>query len=84
MPIKDSPKKAIRQDKKKKARNQSRKRQIKELNKRIEAFLEKGEKENAQELLSSYEKAVDKAAKNNTIHSNKADRLKSQMKKKLS
>lgn len=84
MPIKDSPKKHLRQSNKKRSRNRGRKSAIRKLSKQIEALLEQGKNKEAKELLPLYQKAVDKAGKNRTIHPNKASRLKAQMSKKLS
>jgi len=83
MPIKESAKKALRQSKKREKRNKKRKTAYKKLRKEILELVKQGKKEEAQKLLPEFQKAVDKAAKKNTVHQNKAARLKGQMAKKV-
>lgn len=83
MPIKEAAKKALRQNKKRRARNLQRKRKIKNLRKEIEELLTQNKKGEARKLYPSFQKAVDKAAQTSAIHANKAARLKSRLKKKL-
>lgn len=83
MPIKQSPKKYLRQSRKRRARNRGRKTAIKKLSKKMEGLLEKGRQEEARKLLPAYQKAVDKAGKNRVIHPNKAARLKSKMVRRI-
>ncbi len=83
MPVKESAKKALRQSKKREGRNKKRKDTYKKLQKEILGFLSEGQKEKAEELMSKFQKAVDKAAKTGAIHANKAARLKSQLTKKV-
>lgn len=83
MPLKEAAKKALRQNRKRRARNQKRKRKIRELRKEAEKLLRQGKKEEAEKLLPAFQKAVDKAAKDNIIHPNKAARLKSKISRKV-
>jgi len=63
--------------------NRSKKNTIKRVVKEIRLHLEAGEKEAARALLPELAKATDKAAKRNTIHANKAARIKSRWMKKI-
>lgn len=56
---------------------------MKESIKEIEDLLETGELEKAEEKLPEAYKAIDKAAKKNIIHGNKANRKKSQLAQKI-
>lgn len=72
----------MRQTVKRTARNAAKKRTAKELIKAtLKAIEEKAP--DAQTLVSKTHKALDKAAKTNTVHPNKANRLKSRLQKKL-
>lgn len=80
-----SAKKRIRSSETKKEHNLSWKRRIKAMQKSIKKTL-KTEPENTDILNSqhaSLQKVVDKAAKSNVIHRNKANRIKSRFAKKL-
>lgn len=68
-------KKDIRQTLKRTQRNLAKKKQIKETMKAAKDALHTGA-DNAAELVNSAVKALDKAGKTNTIHPNKAARLK--------
>ena len=81
MPITDSAKKSIRKNKKREARNKKKKNRIKKLKKQIEAFLDEGKIKKAKEILPTFYKAVDKAAKTGVIKKNTASRKKSRMTK---
>ena len=83
MPITKSAKKALRQNIKRRTLNRGKKRRIKELYKKMELLLSQGKKQEAKNLLPQYQKMLDKAAKRNTIHANKAARNKSKMAKKV-
>lgn len=72
MPITNSAKKALRQNKKERATNEKRKKALKEVIKRFKKSLK------AEDLSLVYKK-LDKAAKVNLIKSKKADRLKSRL-----
>lgn len=85
MPNTMSAKKALRQNNKRKERNLFWKRRIDANMKKIRKSISKGEK-NAEDLnamQTALQKVLDKAAKNNVIHKNKANRLKSRYAKKL-
>ena len=80
MPIIQSAKKAVRGSLRKKAFNDSRKRAMKEIIKKIEKS-SKGDKAEAQKMLSSAFQAIDKAAKRGVIKKNNAARKKSRLSK---
>lgn len=82
MPITRSATKALRQTKKRTALNNAKKKRIKELFKQVEKALE-AKSADTVKLVQSATKALDKAAKTNTIHFNRAARLKSQLQRKL-
>jgi len=70
MPVIKSAKKKLRQDKKKRQRNKEIKNSLKEL-------IKKAEKDPSEKLIKQLMSIADKAAKNHTIHKNKAARIKS-------
>lgn len=76
MPNIASAKKKQRQDKKRLAMNKTRQKKMKDS---MQLFLKKKTKDALQQAVSY----IDKAAKNNIIHRNKADRLKSRISKLL-
>ena len=78
-----SAKKRLRQSHKRRGLNRSKKNAIRRVVKEIRLHLEAGEKEAARALLPELAKATDKAAKRNTIHANKAARIKSRWMKKV-
>lgn len=82
MPITHSAIKALRQTKKRTALNNAKKKRIKELFKQVEKAFE-AKSADTVKLVQSATKALDKAAKTHTIHSNRAARLKSQLQRKL-
>jgi len=63
--------------------NRSKKASIKRVVKELRLHLESGDKAAAAALLPDLAKATDKAAKRNTIHQNKAARIKSRWTKKV-
>mgnify|MGYP000660450299 CR=1 FL=1 len=69
--------KRVRQNETRNARNTDLKTRVKTLRKKTLAAVEAGDKETAQKSLSGYAAVVDKAAKNNIFHKNKAANLKS-------
>jgi len=83
MPIIRSAKKALRQSKRKNERNTEYKTKIKKTKKTISKSLIAKDVETAGSELKSFYKIVDKAAKRNVIHKNKANRLKSRLAKKI-
>jgi len=78
MPITQSAKKAIRGSLRKKAFNDSRKRAMKEIIKKIEKIA-KTDKAEALKMLSSAFAIIDKAAQKNVIKKNNAARKKSRL-----
>jgi small subunit ribosomal protein S20 len=78
MPITQSAKKAIRGSLRKKAFNDSRKRAMKEVIKKIEKIA-KTDKKEALKMLSSAFAIIDKAAQKNVIKKNNAARKKSRL-----
>ena len=78
-----SSKKAIRQTKKKTARNQKKRNKINTLVKKTMKLISLGEEKLALQQLKSTYKELDKAAKNNIVHPNKAARMKSNLAKKI-
>jgi small subunit ribosomal protein S20 len=79
MPVRDSSKKAVRRDKKRTKVNRRRKDAMKDAIKEIESLVDDGNVEEAKAELPAAQKAIDKAAKDNIIHENKAARKKSQL-----
>ena len=78
MPITQSAKKAVRGSLRKKAFNDSRKRAMKEIIKKIEKIA-KTDKKEALKMLSSAFAIIDKAAQKNVIKKNNAARKKSRL-----
>ena len=76
MPITASAKKALRGSARKKAVNDRRKKTMKDSIKEIEKLIKAKSLAEAQKLVSATQAAIDKAAKKNVIHKNKASRLK--------
>jgi len=81
MPITKSAKKALRQNKKRRARNIRRKRAFKDIIKTIRKLVLENKKEEAKKLLPKAYKAIDKAAKTGVIKKNTASRKKSRLTK---
>ena len=79
MPVRDSSKKAVRRDKKRTKVNRRRKDAMKDAIKEIESLVDDGNIADAKAKLPTAQKAIDKAAKDNVIHENKAARKKSQL-----
>ena len=77
MPITKSAKKALRQNEKRKVRNLRKKRNLKDLFKKIN----RQGSSDAKKLLPEYSKALDKAAKTGLIKKNTASRKKSRIMK---
>lgn len=80
MPNIKSAQKALRQTKRRKARNVKRKTELKTVVKKYKA-LTKSDKDEAKKYLSEVYKKLDKSAKVNLIKKNKASRLKSRLSK---
>lgn len=83
MAITKSAKKEIRASEKKAVFNLRRKRAMKTVIKEIEALLKDNKVDEAQKKLSEAYKAIDKAAKMNTIKKNNASRTKSRLSAKI-
>jgi small subunit ribosomal protein S20 len=79
MPITKAAKKSMRQSEKRRKVNFLWKKQIKETKKKIERLVKDGKNKEAEKLLPTYYKVVDKAAKKNIIKKNTAARKKSRM-----
>jgi small subunit ribosomal protein S20 len=83
MPIIKSAKKALRQNKKRKAENLKIKNKMKGQIKKMKSFVENDKKKEAQENLDRGYKAIDKAAKKGIIKKNTAARKKSRLAKSI-
>jgi len=81
MPITQSAKKALRQSKTRRARNNKKKEAYKKLVVGYKKLLAAKKFEDAKSQLPAIQKALDKAAKTNVIAKNKASRLKSRLSK---
>lgn len=77
MPITKSAEKALRQSKRRAAKNLKDKESYKSVFKEFKKLAAGGKKDEAQKMLPKVFKKVDKAAKNQVINKNKASRLKS-------
>ncbi|PIS38815.1 MAG: 30S ribosomal protein S20 [Candidatus Nealsonbacteria bacterium CG08_land_8_20_14_0_20_43_11] len=77
MPITKSAKKALRQNLKRRAKNQAQKEKIKTLLKEVRALVSQNKTEEAEKKLSLVYKFLDKAAKTGLIKKNTASRRKS-------
>ncbi len=64
-------------------RNRSRKTRLKTLAKKVQALAAAGDKEALRAAANEYISAMDRAAKTNLVHSNKANRTKASMAKLL-
>jgi len=82
MPNLKHAKKALRNQNRKAGINKAWKIRIKNATDELNNAIKTGAK-NVNETFSAYQKIVDKATKNHIIHRNKADRLKSNLYKKL-
>jgi len=83
MPITSSAKKALRQNKRRHARNLKQSRSLKDEIKSLKKFMALKNKEGAKEILPKVYKALDKAVKTNLIKKNTASRLKSRLTKSV-
>lgn len=79
MPITKGAKKALRASERKAVFNLRRKRAVKSEVKNIQSLIKEGKVEDAKKSLSTAYKALDKAAKMNTITKNHASRRKSRL-----
>ncbi len=83
MAITKSAKRAIRGSEKKKVYNDRRKKTMKEVVKEVKALVVAKDAKTAEALLAKAYKAIDKAAKGNTIKKNTASRKKSRLAKMI-
>lgn len=83
MPITKSAKKALRQSFRRKVRNLSQRRKLRQLLKDVRVLIMEKKSEEAKKNLPSVYKAIDKAAKNGLIKKNTASRIKSRIAKKI-
>ncbi len=83
MPITKSAKKALRQSKKRRARNLKQSRSFKDEVKALKKTIASKDKKSALEILPKVYKAVDKAVKTNILKKNTAARMKSQLAKEV-
>lgn len=81
MPITKSAKKAVRQSKRRRARNLKQSRLFKDKIKALKKVIAAKDKKGANELLPGVYKALDKAVKTNVLKRNTAARLKSRLTK---
>ena len=79
MPHIQSAKKRLRQNPKRRARNQARKTRVRSSTKAVLKAVEGGDAEAAQAALRKAISAIDRAAKRNVIHRNSASRKKSRL-----
>lgn len=83
MPITKSAKKALRSSLKKGAFNRARKARVSDAVKSVKKLVLEGKKKEAIKALETAQKALDKAAKKNTIDRNLASRRKSRLAKMI-
>jgi len=83
MPILRSAKKRMRQDQKKRLRNQSVKEQTKTSIKKLKGLIDEGKKNEAKKFLPHILSLIDKTAVKGVWHKNKAARIKSRLIKRL-
>ena len=83
MPVKKAAFKAIRQDKKRAAKNNQFKSSIAYLKRKLGKALEGKDKKTAQELYAKLNKTLDKAVQKNITKKNTANRAKSRLAKKV-
>ena len=83
MPKTTSAKKALRQNVRRRAKNLSDAKKMKEAVKNFRKMVAEKKLEEAQKFLSTVYKALDKSAKTNLIKNNKASRLKSRLAARL-
>ncbi len=83
MPIHDSAKKRVRQDKKRRARNKTRKSRVRTAVRHFEEALEEGDLDEADELLREAESEYDAAASKGVVPKERASRKIGRMKQRL-
>lgn len=83
MPTRKSALKRMRTDREKGLANKSVRAELKTHAAKLRKIIEKGQKEDAASLFTAYSSKLDKAAKRNIIHPNKAANQKSRFSKKI-
>jgi small subunit ribosomal protein S20 len=83
MPIIKSAKKSLRQSKKRALNNLKKKREMKDLLKKIQTLISEDKIEEAKKVIPQLQKTLDKAVKTNLIKKNTASRKKSRVVKAL-
>lgn len=81
MPVTDAAKKAVRRDENRTVYNDRRRKKMREAIKEVKSLVKEEDYAAAEEALPAAYKAIDKAAKDNIIHQNKAGRKKSKLAK---
>lgn len=79
MPIKESAKKELRKNKRRRVLNLQRMKVLKESVKKVKKLAASGKKDDAKKLISAAYQAIDKAAKRGVIKKNAADRKKARL-----
>ena len=83
MPIKHAALKQIRKDRKRQARNQAVRSELKTLTKQLLGLLKAGKLDDAKTLLRKVAKSFDRAASHGIIHRNTAARYKSRLMRRI-
>lgn len=83
MPNLQAAKKALRQNKRRRALNLKRKKKMRETVNKYKKMIEAGKNDEAKKFLPEVYKVLDKMTKVNIIKKNKGDRMKSRLSKKL-
>jgi len=83
MPVTSSAKKALRQSKTRREKNNKAKRELKTLLKEVTVLISENKKDDAKKLLPRVYKAIDKFTKKNLMKKNTASRTKSRIAKAI-
>jgi len=84
MPIKKSAQKQLRQGLKRKRGNDAKKKETKQLLKKVSVLIEEGKKQEAEQMLPKIYKSIDKMAKAGLLKKNTASRKKSVFTRRIS
>ncbi|MDD3170484.1 MAG: 30S ribosomal protein S20 [Candidatus Paceibacterota bacterium] len=84
MPIKKSAQKQLRQSLKRKRGNDAKKKETKQLLKKVSVLIEQGKKQEAEQMLPKIYKSIDKMAKAGLLKKNTASRKKSVFTRRIS
>jgi small subunit ribosomal protein S20 len=84
MPNKTAAMKSLRQSKKRQATNSRIKIDVRAKFKNLDSLIKSGKLDEAKKMIATFQKAIDKAAKNNVISKNKANRKKASLMKAIS